>query len=161
MTTYTHILGGVLASFAMHLPILPGIVGAVVHDADRFLGLPAPSKRHLLTTHRGFTHHILVPAVLLFLAICLKAPWQEYMLAFTAGYASHIVLDALTPLGVPYSFGYYPRLSLKLFKTGGKGEIFVILSLIALLLLLAGGRKVTIYTFFGTAPKTIMGEVFP
>ncbi|MEO2069065.1 MAG: metal-dependent hydrolase, partial [Desulfurobacteriaceae bacterium] len=53
---------------------------------------------------------------------------------FSIGYASHILLDILNPLGVPFSYKYYPRLSLKFVRSGKVGEIFVILTLVAILI---------------------------
>jgi len=134
MTAGTHILGGVLLAVTLKLPVIPAAFGSVFPDLDLNKGLPHPSKRNLFNSHRGITHHPAIPILLFLLSYLLKLQGIEtaytYLLSFTLGYASHLLLDILNPLGIPYKFSYYPRFSLKLMKSGKVGEIFVILLLL-------------------------------
>jgi inner membrane protein len=138
MTFGSHILAGVVFASFFNLPVLPSVLGSILPDVDLKKGLPFPNQRTLFNSHRGITHHILIPIVLLFVSITVKDFLNKSLglnlLSFTVGYFSHLFLDALTPLGIPYSTKYYPRFSFKLFKTGKIGELFVILILIALLI---------------------------
>ena len=137
MTAGTHILAGVVLASYLKLPIVPAALGSIVPDIDAKLGLPFPQKRTLFNSHRGITHHPAVVLLLFLISIAVK-DFLSFevgicMLSFVVGYTSHLLLDALTPLGVPYRFRYYPRLSLKLFRTGKVGELFVILLLLIVL----------------------------
>ena len=138
MTAGTHILAGVVLSSFLNLPVLPAALGSIAPDIDIKLGLPFPPKRTLFNAHRGITHHPAVAGFLFILSIAVKDFLNErtgiFLLSFTVGYASHLLLDLLTPLGIPYKFKYYPRLSLKLVKTGKLGELFVILMLLTALI---------------------------
>jgi inner membrane protein len=138
MTAGTHILAGILVATLLKLPVLPAAVGSIFPDIDVGKGLPPPYKRNLLNSHRGITHHPVIPLCLLVLVFFLRMKGfcsvSVYLLSFTVGYISHLLLDVLNPLGIPYKFSYYPRLTLKLMKTGKWGEIFVILLLISTLL---------------------------
>jgi len=138
MTAGTHILGGILLAAVLNLPLLPAAIGSVIPDIDLNKGLPKPWERTLFNSHRGITHHILIPIALIALSIFLRDNYSlevgKYLLSFSIGYTSHILLDILNPLGVPFSYKYYPRLSLKFVRSGKVGEIFVILTLVAILI---------------------------
>jgi inner membrane protein len=131
MTFGTHVLGALILSSFLNLPVIPAVLGSVIPDIDHGKGLPPPKKRTLLNSHRGMTHHLAIPLALFLISLTVKDFLNERagidLLSFSAGYFSHLILDALTPLGIPYKFSYYPRFSLKLLKTGKLGEIFVIL----------------------------------
>jgi len=138
MTFGSHVLGAVILSSYFNLPVLPAAFASVLPDVDYGRGLPHPKKRTLLNAHRGITHHWAIPTVLFLLSLVVK-DFLSFklginLLSFSVGYFSHLLLDALTPLGVPYKFGYYPRLSLRLFKTGKLGEFFVILIFVIVLI---------------------------
>ena len=138
MTLGTHLLAAVVLSISFHLPVIPAMVGAALPDIDLKKGLPFRQNRTLFNAHRGITHHLLWAPLLLILSLYVK-DFLNYrvgvwLLSFSLGYASHLFLDALTPLGVPYREKYYPRFSFKLFRTGKLGEIFVILILLFLLI---------------------------
>jgi inner membrane protein len=138
MTLGTHMLAAVVASLALNLPLIPALLGALLPDLDLKKGLPFPPKRTLFNAHRGITHHLLWLPVLFMASLWVKDFINHtlgvWLLSFTVGFATHLFLDALTPLGIPYKHTYYPRLSLKLFKTGKLGELFVILILLFVLL---------------------------
>jgi len=169
MTFGTHALAGVLIALSFNLPVLPSVLGSVAPDVDLKLGLQRfRQERGLFKTHRGITHHLLVAVAFLLLSLAVRdlvnRQFGIYLLSFAVGYASHLFLDALNPLGVPYGFGYYPRFSLKLMRSGGKGEIFVILVLIAGLLFLSGNGNAIPEQFLGNSVfsllKKSLKEVF-
>ena len=138
MTAGTHILAGIVLASYLKLPIIPAALGSIFPDVDLKKGLPFPPKRTLFNAHRGITHHPVLVVVLFLCSIVLKDLVNRtvgvFLLSFTVGYASHLLLDILTPLGIPYKTKYYPRLSLKLIKTGKLGELFVILLLLSALI---------------------------
>ena len=138
MTAGTHILAGIVLASYLKLPVIPAALGSILPDIDLKKGLPFPPKRTLLNAHRGITHHPAIAVLLFLLSLSVKDLLNReagiLLLSFTAGYASHLLLDILTPLGIPYKTGYYPRLTLKLFKTGKIGELFVILLLLSALI---------------------------
>ena len=153
MTLGTHVLAAVILASILNLPVVPAVVGSILPDVDLKKGLPYPNKRTLFNSHRGITHHAALPALMFLGALCVKDfvnPYIGfYLLSFAVGYASHLILDSLTPLGIPYTIGYYPRFSLKLVKTGKVGEIFVILLLVSFLIFLANQGKLGFETLFG------------
>ncbi len=135
MTLGTHVLGGLAVALAFKLPPAPAIFGSILPDFDLKLRLPPPWKRTLFNSHRGITHHVAIPVALLIFSFAVKNfvsyTLYRYFLAFSLGYASHIFLDFLTPLGVPFGVKYYPRLRGNLVRTGKFGEIVVLLILLA------------------------------
>jgi len=168
MTAGTHVIGAVVLAAALKLPIAPAVIGALLPDIDLKKGLPKfRQERTLLNSHRGITHHVLIVPVLFLISVAVKDFLNQtlglYLLSFTVGYASHLLLDALTPLGIPYKHKYYPRLSLKLFKTGKVGEVFVILALVALLILQVKRGELSIDSLLGEEitkrVKEVSGEV--
>ena len=130
----THIAGGLVFAFLFGVPayaIPAAVVGSTFPDIDlKFADLiPAKGKKKTLwRTHRGITHHPFVVLALFLLWVYLSTAYPQYkfywdyLYGFWVGYLSHLVLDAFTKLGIPVGFGYYPRFSLKLMKTGGVGE---------------------------------------
>ena len=152
MTAGTHVLAGIITAALLNLPVLPAVAGSVLPDIDLKKGLPYRQKRTLFNSHRGITHHAAIPLLLFLAAVWIKdsVNWvSTYLLSFTAGYASHLFLDALTPLGIPYTAGYYPRLTLRLIKSGRSGEIFVILLMVGFLIFLINQRKLCFETILG------------
>ncbi len=151
MTAGTHVLAGILVAAFLKLPVLPAAVGSLIPDVDIGKGLPPPYRRTLFNSHRGITHHPAVPLLLVFVAFFLKTKGfcdiYIYLISFTVGYASHLILDVLNPLGIPYGFSYYPRFSLKLMKSGKLGEIFVILFLVSTLLVFVNVKEFRILGF--------------
>ncbi len=153
MTAGTHLLAGVVTALSLNLPIFPALLGSIAPDIDLKKGLPFRQNRTLFNSHRGITHHIFIPFTLFILSLFLKDFVNPvlgiYALSFSIGYASHLLLDALNPLGIPYTFRYYPRFSLKLMKSGRLGELFVILTLVALLFYEVKGNPLTLKEVFG------------
>ncbi len=136
----THILGGLVFGFLFNVPgyALPAVViGSTFPDIDLKFSSLVPSKgrkKSLWNTHRGITHHPLLLLGLFLIWVSLERYLPQYhfywqfLYGFWVGYLSHLVLDALTPLGIPVGASYYPRLKIPLMKTGGVGEkIFALL----------------------------------
>lgn len=132
----THILGGLVFGFLFDVPgyAMPfAVIGSVFPDIDLTFSRLIPEKgkkKTLLSTHRGFTHHPLAVLALFFLWLYLEKTFPQYhfywqfLYGFWVGYLSHLVLDMLTPLGIPVGLSYYPRLKIGIMSTGGTGEKF-------------------------------------
>jgi len=150
----THIVGGLVFSFLFNVPFyaIPlAVVGSTFPDIDlKFTTLipPKGKKKSLLTTHRGITHHPLVLLALfgLWWYLSVHYPqWKfywDFLYGFWVGYFSHLVLDSITHLGIPVGTGYYPRLSLKLMKTGGVGEKIFLTFLVILFIAIVTVKSV-------------------
>ncbi len=151
MTTGTHILAGVAVALYFKLPIFPAVLGSVFPDVDLKKGFP--KKRTLFNAHRGITHHVAIPAILMFAAFFFKDVIPSVIfkdiLSFSLGYTSHLLLDALTPLGVPVGFSYRQRFSFKLLKSGKLSEIVVALLLLVFLAGIFKKESITLESFFG------------
>ena len=133
MTKLGHVVTGFGSSVLFGFDPLLGTFGAIFPDYDIFIAKlfgtwKTNKKKRLLTAHRGFTHHFTLIPFFLFLAFLLKEKGAGYFLAssFLFGYAVHLLGDILTPLGLPYRFSYYPRISYSLFKTGSLKETLFI-----------------------------------
>ncbi|RJX17216.1 MAG: metal-dependent hydrolase [Desulforudis sp.] len=88
--------------------------------------------------HRGFLHSLLGAAIVLALAAFVALFWASsgmvwslLMPALAAGYLSHLLLDALTPGGVPLLWPRVGRASLPLVRTGSFFERAVFLPALA------------------------------
>jgi len=93
--------GLVLSSALLPIALASSALGAVLPDL-----IEAPRNR----LHRKFFHSLLFLAILLFflnqtyLNLLIAGPADEVTIGIFfagAGYASHLVLDALTPAGLP------------------------------------------------------------
>ncbi len=97
------------------------IVGSIVPDID----LALTGFRHerfidrTLLSHRGITHHVLLPV---FLAVLGLVSAEPVLVAFAVGTAVHIVTDIFSPLGVPYGLKYQKRVRIPLYTTGEWSE---------------------------------------
>jgi inner membrane protein len=100
-STFGIIIGAVLYyyyfPFYMTIPI--SIIGSVFPDIDR------PKKWFFgsIMKHRGWIHSLLamiIFTVILKLMFLQIGVYYELELVFTAGYFSHLFLDAFTPMGV-------------------------------------------------------------
>lgn len=129
MTKEGHLITGLgLSLLAGYDPIV-GTFGAIFPDYDLIIAKlfgtwKTNKKRRLLTAHRGITHHFLLIPILVFVCIALKDEGKPEFLfsSFAFGYTVHLFGDLLTPLGLPYRFSYYPRLSYPVFTTGSWKE---------------------------------------
>ncbi len=123
MTKTGHLIIAGLVSYHLSLNPIPALFGAVLPDKDVIWGWNR-KKKTLWNAHRGFTHHLfLIP--LLFALYYFLYP-EPLFLSFVVGYTSHLVMDAMTPLGLPYRLSYYPRFSLNIYKTGSWKEWVIV-----------------------------------
>lgn len=121
-----------------------GIAGtaALLPDIDSprsYVGsrVPASVAVKLVAGHRGVFHSLLAAALFglaLFLYLRFKAPAYTFLaFPFAAGYISHLLLDALTPEGVPFFWPFKLRFGLPLVGTGGFIERWVVVPALAIL----------------------------
>lgn len=128
-TGKTHIVGGILVGLIVTqaLEINAGYsvvagVSALFPDIDQPTSkigqrIPGSFLIKLIFGHRNFWHSLLA-ALLLFLAFSSFLP-QHFAVLVLAGYLSHLLLDMLTPAGVPLFYPFTKRFSIPLTKTGG------------------------------------------
>lgn len=100
-----HVTGGDLA-----LMMLAGALAGPLPDIDtqwaRRSRYPSHGTSCGLLSHRGPTHSLVAVLVVLLAASVLFPPqWPHHLLlaeAFAAGYASHLIGDAISPMGQPF-----------------------------------------------------------
>jgi inner membrane protein len=121
MKWITHQTAGVGAALALHLP-LEGVVaaclGAILPDKlDQAIAKRSRNpQRTFNQIHRGTTH------------------WFGWWVAILLVACSHVVLDMLTPSGIPlHPFSRKNKLSFKVCSTGSVGE-YVFLGVMLVLL---------------------------
>ncbi len=130
MTAITHLTTAIALSLTVGTNPFITSIASIFPDIDKRLGLPPRKSRNLINSHRGITHHPIFP-VLFWIAFFKTG--SEVLLSVAVGYSLHLALDSLTPLGIPYTLSYYPRISLKLIKTGSLWEVIVILFFVLLM----------------------------
>ncbi|MEM3829556.1 MAG: TrbC family F-type conjugative pilus assembly protein, partial [Conexivisphaerales archaeon] len=91
-----------------------------------------PQKHTLLNAHRGWTHHIFLPIILVLIGLFLNGFYQQVLFAFTFGVIIHIATDMFSPMGIPL-LGNNTRVSLPLYKTGKISEFFFVSAISAVL----------------------------
>ncbi|MBE3582074.1 MAG: metal-dependent hydrolase [Thermoanaerobacteraceae bacterium] len=120
------------------LALVAGVAGAaaLLPDIDSprsYIGsrVPASVGVKLVAGHRGVFHSLLAAAVFglaLFLYLRFRAGAYTFLaLPFAAGYVSHLLLDALTPEGVPFLWPLKLRFGFPLVGTGGFIERWVVI----------------------------------
>lgn len=139
----THLLAGLLVG-ALIRPDLAIVaacgVGALLPDLDhpnslisRRVGVLAMPV-HLSVKHRGALHSGLIVLILLGVALGISESFRTPALAVVAGYASHLLLDALTVSGIPLLWPHRGRFRLLRLRTGGLIENLFAVGLLAGLL---------------------------
>lgn len=111
MDPVTHaLLGGTVARVTLARPLghaawLPGVVGALLPDADAAIRSTSDPLLYA-EFHRHFTHSLAfipiggaVAALPWLLRRATRPPWKAYLAATTIGYATHGLLDASTTWG--------------------------------------------------------------
>ena len=125
MKWITHQTAGVGAALALHLP-LEGVVaaclGAILPDKlDQAIAKRSRNpQRTFNQIHRGTTHWFGWWVAILLLACSHLVPphWQPALLGIGLGGISHVVLDMLTPSGIPlHPFSRKNKLSFKVCST--------------------------------------------
>lgn len=146
MKWVTHQVGAVGLALALHLPpagVAAACLGAVVPDmldqrVSRLMPTARERQRLFNRIHRGTTHWF-GWWLFLFLGV-LVLPIAPYLKAMVSGLAlgglSHIVLDMLTPQGVPWHpFSRKGKVSFKLCTTGSLGEYCFLAGMLAFICL--------------------------
>lgn len=147
--------GIAVGTYILHLPLQPdtvsviftllasSVVGGLFPDIDhqnsKIGRSMRPVSRAVSKTlgHRGMTHtllfNLMIPLVaILFANVMIPPGWRTLtdmaIIGFTAGYASHLLLDSLTPQGVPL-LAPFSRWQFRLadFKTGKFDYFFQVL----------------------------------
>ena len=116
------------------------VIGSVAPDVDLTLnGFKKESfKERTMLSHRGLTHHIALPFVLLLIALLQGGLERLMWLQFAVGVFVHILIDMFSPLGIPYSLKYQKRLSIPLYRTGKASEYVFLLGIVVVCLLALG-----------------------
>ena len=126
MKWITHQTAGVGAALALHLP-LEGVVaaclGAILPDKlDQAIAKRSRNpQRTFNQIHRGTTHWFGWWVAILLVACSHLVPphWQPALLGIGLGGISHVVLDMLTPSGIPlHPFSRKNKLSFKVCLSG-------------------------------------------
>ena len=110
------------------------ILGAILPDVDIYwckLNDVFFSHQTLILSHRGWTHHIILP--LLGIATSLLYSNVQFAYFFT-GILLHDLMDMFSYLGIPYGFKYKQRVGLKVYKVGRLSEFLFLVVVIGLLL---------------------------
>ena len=155
MTRITHIIAGLTVAAAYigssgnhaYLNVSPllltGMIGGVLPDIDLILG--DSRKENTIWKHRGIAHTLLFLAVCIFGIIYLKGRYIHYDISlkpeitvFTLAFLSHLFLDSLTMVGIPFLYPITKKeFCLHLFRVGTIQEYgLVTLPLLAVLIVL-------------------------
>ena len=136
MTGPTHLATGILLAASLTNDpkgMAVGMVASLLPDIDEpgsMLSRKIPLIPYIigLMGHRTITHSLLGLSIFSgFLFVYAK----ELLLVGVVAYLSHIVLDTLTPAGVPWLWPFGKNYSLNLFKTGGINEAIYLVLLFA------------------------------
>lgn len=144
MTKVGHITTGFLGALLFGFEPFSAALGSIAPDKDIHIAKMSGTwktnkKRTLFNSHRGITHHFLLIPLLLTIAINLKNYDNLYFLlaSFSFGYALHLIMDSLTPFGIPYKASFYPRFAIPLFKTGSFKEFMLLIAFVSFFVFIA------------------------
>ncbi len=148
MKWFTHQTVAVAAAVALGMtPAAVGgaLAGAVLPDVidQRVARMSRNPQRRFNQIHRGASHWFGWYAALLAGALAAPLPPIQAALAAGVGFGAlnHVILDMLTPSGVPLTpFSRKNKLSLKLCSTGSLGEYVFLAASLGTFYLLAGDR---------------------
>lgn len=141
MKWVTHQTGAILGAIALHasLPALVMIIpGAILPDiADLKLARMGRGRRHsqkiFNQVHRGTSHWFgwWLGCLLLVLSLPLPALAQDALAGLSLGGFCHVLMDMLTPRGVPvFPFSRAINMSTPLCATGTRGEYVFLTSMV-------------------------------
>jgi len=127
MQKYTHIIFSILLfllfNFIFHFPLYISIfafIGAMIPDLDL-----RPRKYH-----RKIFHNVWFLLILLFIGFSFHIIDNMFAIVFSIGFFSHLIMDALTPMGImPFWPFEKPKIKGPI-KTGGWGEFVVMIILL-------------------------------
>ena len=72
--------------------------------------------------HRGVTHSLFA---LVLLAYIVKTTYPALLIPVLIGYGSHLILDTLTPMGIPWLWPKNKRYKIPLVQTGSTKESII------------------------------------
>lgn len=143
MLARTHFLGGIAAGVLTGTPvnvIISGVSSLLpdIDHANSWIGRRTPVVSwgiQALFGHRGIMHSLLgallvgwlVPVLVGYFGFSIS--WKVVL----AGYLSHLVLDTLTPSGVPWLWPLSWKIAVPLVRTGGGLEKVVVMPALFLL----------------------------
>lgn len=142
MKWVTHQIGAVLGALVLDMP-WPGIaaagIGSIFPDIidQKISGFGANRKKRqklFNQIHRGSSHWIgwWLFLFLIFISLPMPAFARDTAAGFAFGAMSHVMLDMLTPQGVPvWPFSRHGKLSVPLCATGKAGEYIFLLVMLA------------------------------
>ena len=115
----THLIAGALAGsicmYAVDAPattIIASAVGGILPDIDhRHSMLGRFCFLWLICRHRGFTHSLLALGVVAVSSLLLLP--TDWCFGLVLGYSSHLLLDYLTPMGIPLTWPNPKRFSIR------------------------------------------------
>lgn len=150
MKWITHQVGAFGAGMLLQLPLAglaACVVGGILPDVfdQKLAGLFRNRQKAFNNIHRGFTHW---PGLWLGLlvAVCVVLPAgpsglvRAVLFGAAVGGLSHVVLDMMTPQGIPLlPFSRRNRFSLHLCRTGSLGEYAFCAAMIAAMVLFMRG----------------------
>lgn len=142
MKWLTHQTAAIASAVALHLPpaaVLAVWAGAILPDlADQRISSLAPTRgsrqKIFNAIHRGTSHWLGWWLAIFLVGMADKSPDKFGIMLVGLGFGAitHILLDMLTPQGIPLRpFSRKSRFSLKLCSTGSLGE-YCFLAVIAL-----------------------------
>ncbi len=145
MLSHTHAVGGFALVYLLHKagyvhPSMADYIvassAALLPDVDHsssFLG--KRTKIFTIFKHRGFTHSLfggfVLYGILYLIQQYLYKPIGPYTLYIMLGFASHIILDILNPMGVKLFYPFGLNVKIPLIKTGSKLETIFAFAIIA------------------------------
>lgn len=143
MKWITHQTGAALGALALGLPlpaIAASITGAIVPDVidQKISGLAVTKKgrqKHFNRLHRGASHWFGWWLAAFLFSFTLPCPplLRDVAIGFCLGILSHVLLDLLTPHGVPLTpFSQKLRIALPVCSTGKISEYLFLFAIIAL-----------------------------
>lgn len=103
-------------------------VGSILPDIDVYWKVES-SKKSLLLSHRGWTHHLILPVIIALIALTIH---DIHIVYLSAGILFHDIMDSFSYTGVPYGLKYWKRIRFKVYKTGGLSEMLFVFAFIVL-----------------------------
>ncbi|WP_051966249.1 metal-dependent hydrolase [Thermanaerosceptrum fracticalcis] len=137
MTGPTHLATGILITASLTSDpkgLAIGMVASLLPDIDEpgsMISRKIPIIPYIISLlgHRTITHSLI--GLVLFSGF-LFVYAKEYLMVGGVAYLSHLILDTLTPAGVPWFYPLGRNYSLGLFRTGGLTEaLYLVLLFVA------------------------------
>lgn len=138
----THLFFALALAYILRLPRIPMAIGGIIPDIDILLSYGFP------LVHRGIVHTPFFLAVcVVFLYLIMESP---VTFAFGAGFLSHLLLDIITPSGIPllYPLPVYYTLNLASYSNIPANLGIIACSALAILLYRSDGFQAWVQRVF-------------